>query len=388
MKANSSGLRVLLLSTFVSNIGSYLVIPVMGISLVTEKHLSVSEVATIFAAMAFGKTAGSLLAGPFADRTDARFVLIIGLVCRVVAFAMLVLCNQPLELATASVLIRLGSGLYIPTAKAIITALSPPDRIGVLLARRSMFANLGIVLGPPLGIVISSTIGNDYLYWTGAGVFLGLTVLHVNIGSQRTSTSKATREYLGNVFVMFRHEQFVMLMLFSVGFNVFHALLFLVMPIYGRVHITESAPQIAYTINALIVVASQLTVSKRIFSARNDVISFAGFGLIALACYLFGAGPDKLAFFVVGVALYSLAEVVLLLRADYLASALGRKTLGAIFSAASLLEAIGSMVGNKLFGGMFNSLPYITAWYAAGMLAAVTAIGTAYVSIRTKSLLI
>jgi MFS family permease len=334
--------------------------------------------------MAAGKTIGSLLAGPFADRTDARVVLVVGLLCRVLAFILFVSCGQPILLGIASTLIRVGSGLYIPTAKAVISALSPADQTGLLLARRSTFANLGIVLGPPLGLAISATIGEAYLYWSAAAVFAALTLLHINMTGHRTSTGQATREYLANLISAIRNEQFVTLALFSIGFNFFHALFFLVMPIYGKLHVSESAPQIAYTVNALVVVASQLSIAKRLFLAREHLVSLAGFGLIALSCYVFSSGNNSLPAFVAGVVLYSLSEVLLLLKADFLASVLGRKTLGAIFSTAALMEAIGGMAGNKFFGALFTARSYPEAWLVASAVACVTAVAATYVSRRAR----
>ena len=366
---NLSTVYIILLSTLVSNVGSYLIIPLLGVFLVTERGLTTIEVGSIYANMVIAQMVGSLLGGVLADRLGAKRVLIIGLILRVVAFPMLYHTASIWVTAMACMLIWFGSGVYVPTAKAGISALSDPDNKPKWLALRSTYANVGVVAGPILGLFLVPIFGQGVLFYAAAALFLVATIFNALIPEFQTSIAQPLGKYIRTFGQIMLVPGAWMLVFIVFGFNLFHALFGLIMPIFGKEHVSTSAPQITYMLNAAVVVTLQITLAKRIQLMRNDVsLSFA-FTAIAFACVLMVFSPENIWIFTLAVCIYSIAEVFLLLKVDFITSNVGSNALGATFAMSSMLGAFGGAIGNQGFGALYAFFTSATFWCLA---AAIT----------------
>jgi MFS family permease len=95
---------------------------------------------------------GSLLVGPLLDRKGARLALRIGPVLYLAAALLFLGSSGPLAVGTARVLQGLGIALILPAAYAVIPNLFSPRVRGTALGAFGVFPNLGLAIGPPLGL--------------------------------------------------------------------------------------------------------------------------------------------------------------------------------------------------------------------------------------------
>lgn len=368
-KSNLGTVYIVLLSTLVSNVGSYLVIPILGVFLVTERGLTTIEVGGIYANMVIAQTIGSLFGGVLADRLGAKRVLLLGLLLRVIAFPMLYHATSLWVTGAACMLVWFGSGVYVPTAKAGISALSDPDNKPKWLALRSTYANVGVVTGPLLGLFFAPLFGQGVLFYSAAVLFLVAAICNAAIPEFQTSIAQPLGRYIRTFHDIVRVPGAWMLVFIVFGFNSCHALFGLIMPIFGKEHVASSAPQITYVVNAVVVVTLQLTMATRIQLMRNGVILSSGFLAIALAGILMSFSSQGIWLFGLAVSVYSVAEVMLLLKVDFIASNVGHNVLGATFAMSSMLGAFGGAVGNQGFGALYDILAPDSFWLWAAAIA-------------------
>ncbi|VVE58896.1 Multidrug resistance protein MdtH [Pandoraea horticolens] len=369
-KDNLGTVYIILLSTLVSNVGSYLVIPILGVFLVTERGLSTVEVGGIYANMVIAQTVGSLFGGVLADRLGAKRILLLGLLLRVIAFPLLFHAQAIWTTAAACMLIWFGSGVYVPTAKAGISALSDPANKPKWLALRSTYANVGVVTGPLLGLFFAPIFGQAVLFYAAAALFLLAAICNALIPEFQTSIAQPLGRYIRTFRDILRMPGAWMLVFIVFGFNACHALFGLVMPIFGKLHVAPSAPQITYIVNAIVVVTLQLTVATRIQLMRNGASLPVGFMTISLAAVLMSFSTQGVWLFGVAVGIYSIAEVLLLLKVDYIASNVGHNVLGATFAMSSMLGALGGAIGNQGFGALYEMFDPGKFWLWSALLAA------------------
>lgn len=361
--------RVILLSTLVSNIGSYLIIPILGVFLVHERGLSTIAVGTIFANMIITQTVGSLFGGILADRAGANRVLVIGLAIRVVAFPLLIYVDDFFGITLACMLIWLGSGIYVPTAKASLSALCDTESKPRLLALRSTFANIGVVVGPLIGLGLTKIIGRDGLFYFSSLLFLVAAISNAFLPKFSTAASQTFEEYFRGFRVQLGRKTMWLMIYVALAFNMCHALFGLVMPIYGQQIVGEIAPQLTYTVNAIVVILLQITLATHIQLFRSDLSITLSFLLVCAACLLMSLSPSNMMIFSLAVVLYSTAEVILLLKIDFLASNIGRNMLGATFALSAIVAAVGGAVGNQGLGALYALVTHQAFWYISAVLA-------------------
>jgi MFS family permease len=129
-----------------------------ALPLYLNRHLgySVQAVGVMVALTAIAQIVATLGSGPVIDRLGARFGLRVGIACYLLAATLLIASSAYLPIAAARILQGIGLSLVLPSVFSIVPAFVPKGRQGTAIGLVGAFNNLGLAIGPPLGIALLS----------------------------------------------------------------------------------------------------------------------------------------------------------------------------------------------------------------------------------------
>ena len=160
---------VLMVGTFVNTVGSFLM---LFLTLyLTQKGISPYYAGIALGAWGVGRIVGAFVGGAIADRIGYRSTMALSMLTTAAFIVGLIAAaNQRsplLVVATSLVAASLG-GVWRPSAQALITELTPRERLVMVTAIYRLAFNAGMLISPVLGAVLSR-VSWDLLFWVEAG---------------------------------------------------------------------------------------------------------------------------------------------------------------------------------------------------------------------------
>lgn len=161
-RQTSAAVRALLAGVFVNRLAGFL--QIFLVLFITERGYSSGQAGMALGLYGAGAVLGTFAGGWLNDRFNARTVTLISMAgSALLLVSILYLPAYPL-LAAASLLVGAVSQLYRPAAQALITDLTPPERLVMVTAMYRLCLNLGTTAAPLLGVALAS-VSYDLLFW-------------------------------------------------------------------------------------------------------------------------------------------------------------------------------------------------------------------------------
>lgn len=131
-----------------------------------------------------------VVAGRLGDLYGQKAVYLGGLAVFTVASAACGLAGNPTEIIVARIVQGVGAALLTPQFLAILTNIVPPERRGTVFGFLGVYAGLAVAIGPPLGGLITATLGWRWVFFINvpigvAAIVSGLIVVPALRGDQR-----------------------------------------------------------------------------------------------------------------------------------------------------------------------------------------------------------
>jgi DHA1 family tetracycline resistance protein-like MFS transporter len=171
MKLNrNSALLVLFITIFVDLLGFGIVIPILPnyVKEIGASNWMVGVVTAVYSLMQFLFTP---IWGSLSDRIGRRPVIIISIVITIFSSLMFSQATGLFVLIISRVLGGIGSG-NISAAQAYISDITPPEKRAQSMGLIGAAFGLGFIFGPPVGGIIKSTYGIEYVGYLTA--FIGV----------------------------------------------------------------------------------------------------------------------------------------------------------------------------------------------------------------------
>lgn len=160
---------VLLVGTFVNTVGSFMM---LFLTLyLTQKGISPYYAGTALGAWGVGRIVGAFIGGVIADRIGYRATMALSMLTSAAFIvALIAAANQrsPWLVIAASLVAASVGGIWRPPAQAMLTELTPRDRLVTVTAIYRLAFNAGMLISPVLGALLSR-ISWDLLFWIEAG---------------------------------------------------------------------------------------------------------------------------------------------------------------------------------------------------------------------------
>ncbi len=378
--------KALLAGVFVNKLGAFL--QVFLVLFLTSRGFSSVQAGLALGAYGAGAVVGVIVGGALTDRLGARRATLLSMGgTALFVVAVLYVYNYPLLLGAVALVAAIGQ-VYRPASAALLSALTPKERQVMIFAIYRLALNLGTTAAPLIGAALLA-VSYNLLFWGEAIAALGFAVIALvalpdrSVGGRqeveapsegRTSprasprTSPSGRSGYLAVVADRRFSLFLVAMMVNATVYVQYLA---ALPLAMKAHGLSTAWYGAMVaLNGLIVITCELAVTNVVqrWPARRVVL--AGFTLLGggLAVY---ALPGGAAVFVVGTAVWSLAEIVagptiFAYPAQAGPEALRGRYIGAAQAMFGLGSAIGPVVGVAAWKWIGGSV-----WVACGLACVV-----------------
>lgn len=150
-EARRRGLFILLVATFLTWGGFFVVVPLIAVHYVDGLGWAASSVGLVLAVRQFTQQGSTAFSGALADRLGAKGLICAGMFVRAIGFAIMAKADSFGILMLSAVVAALGGGLFeSPKAAAIATLTDESNR-------RRFYSLAGVVAG--LGVAIGTQVG-------------------------------------------------------------------------------------------------------------------------------------------------------------------------------------------------------------------------------------
>ncbi|MFD9468255.1 MFS transporter [Streptomyces goshikiensis] len=365
--------RLLLVAVLLTGLTTFMFLPLLAIEL-TAQGIPAGRTGFLVGLLAFSSQAFSLLSGLLVDRLGPRRVMAAGFLLRIAGYVLLGLggAGRPAPLVAGIVAVGVGGSMLGLSTKTLLVSQEGSDP-RTMLALRSTFVNIGVVVGPALGALVYP-LGFRYIL---AACVLSHLVLGIGLVSGRTAAAvpgrtaaKATGPGAapdaapdsagggpGDVTRRTLLRHWAPLAALGVAYWAIYSQLNVLLPIAAN-ELTGStaAISVVFTANGLLVVLFQYTLLSRVLR-RATARTLLALGFLAFACayavLIPLAGWYSLLAFVLPV---TLAEMLIGPSLDEQAvNAAALRRTGLALGTMSAAGALGSLLGSSLGGQLLQA---------------------------------
>ncbi|WP_327001621.1 MFS transporter [Dactylosporangium sp. NBC_01737] len=374
---------VLLVGTLVNTVGSFLM---LFLTLyLTQKGFSPFHAGLALGAWGAGRIAGAFVGGTIADRVGYRFAMALSMFSTAALITALIGAanlGNPWLVVLAALAAALLNGVWRPPAQAMITEATPPGHLVMVMAFWRLAFNLGVLVAPLLGALLSR-VSWDLLFWVEAGSsalfgVLALTALPAVAAPASTPAAPSAPAPPTGYGRVLRDGAFV-LFLFALLVN---GIVYIQGPATLPLHLNGLGyrPEVfgaLVSLNALVVICLEVPVTRLTQRMRPRTAVAAGMALTGIGLSLWSVELG-IAGLVVATLVWTMGEVVASpsmfaypgqvapphLRARYIAASTVANQIG---------YSVGPVLGTALWAGVGGAVFWICGALAAVAVLAVLA---------------
>ncbi|ADU52119.1 major facilitator superfamily MFS_1 [Thermaerobacter marianensis DSM 12885] len=374
------GFFVLLLTMFLTVAGFGIVLPVLPY-FARELGASSLEMGLMVSLYALAQFLFAPVWGSLSDRIGRKPVLILGMTGFGLSFTAMAFVHSVALLILVRFLGGMLSASTFPAAQALVADLTPPERRGSALAMMGGSSNLGFVMGPLLGVPITSLgYGFPGLALTGGVAILLTAALATAVlpapapraasGGRRPPLAEALRLAVASPEAPC---YWLVLVAALAGSSVFSMLGYYLM---DRMGAPESANQLAFSVMGIASAIIQFTTVGWAMGRWGETKVAGGGFLAGSAAFMLLLAAGQVWQACAAVAVWGIALALIRPPLTTLVSRRTRLGQGVALGIQASFESMGRMVGPLLAGSLFGLHPQLPYAVVAGLLLVALVWGT------------
>lgn len=335
----------------IARIATSMSMPFLALYLAAHTDMGPGGIGFIVGAGALAATFGGFLGGALSDKYSRRLVMFTSLFAWCGVFIGFALTDNPLVLLLLSLMNGLCRSWFEPVSQVLMADLTEPDRRMKVFSMRYLMANVGVAIGPVLGVWLGLGNGGLAFIITGAIYFvyavtlyammIGFGIKDIEGGKQ---ARKATIADAGRVILGDRALQMFLLGGIVVGIG-YSQLFGNMAPHLDRVF-GHGDRMFGYllTINAITVIALQLPLGW--LANKRPPLLAIHIGNLFFALGLAGIGyADTFALQIVAMILFTVGEILNYPAATMLLDKLAPEQLRGAYYGAQTFTNLGQFIG-------------------------------------------
>ena len=301
--------KALLAGVFVNRLAGFL--QIFLVLFLTHRGFSAERAGFALGLYGAGAVVGTFAGGALSDRVSTRTTTLISMAGSAALIVSIVYLPSYYMVLGAVLLVSAVGQLYRPAAQALITELTPPDRLVMVTAMYRLSLNLGTTAAPLLGVALVS-VSYDLLFWGEAiaALLFGLIALRVFPPRPPAVAEAAATASSTGYRAVLADRRFLLFLLGFLLFCLVYSQYTAALPLaVVRAGLSVWWYGTAVTVNALIVVTCEVWATRYVQNWPPRRALTGGFVLLAAgyACYSIHMVPALL---LLGTLTWTLAEVV------------------------------------------------------------------------------
>jgi len=351
-------LWVIIIGLWMIAMGTYLVVPFFTIYLRETIGLTTLQVGMALTAKLWASYGLTMVGGALADRYGARMTMVIGLLIRAVSYMGIATAHSAFTVIAWSVLMGIGGALFNPASKAAMAALATNQDRVKLFSMRNTANNLGVSLGPMLGL--AALFSNPQtVFYIAALSYIGFAMLTLfMVGQLPGEHATKARPFNWRLVTWIAFDVRMLYLEAIIAFFMFlYVQMELTMPLYANSQFGQWAVSALFTVNAITVVCLQVPLST-FLSRRYPASVSVAMGLVGMALGLLLVGlSNGVVLFLFAVFLFTMGEVIIDPRVDAETSDMVPPgTVGTALGILGAMNAVGGTLGNMVGGPVYSRM--------------------------------
>lgn len=363
-------LQLLMVNELVTSVSFYMLYPYLAVYFTRDLGMATAVVGLVLGIRALSQQGLTIFGGTLADRLGCKPVIVTGLLLRTVGFGLFAFVSSFPGVLVAAILSGVAGALFSPAARAYIATAGAEGRTAAF-ALQNVFGRVGMLLGPPLGVVLLM-FDFPVMAIAAAAMFLGLTLLQLAFLPARSGAGAETMSVLGAWRDVFTNRPFILFSLAMLGSLTLFNQFYLGLPLeVTRVSGSPAGAGMLFTLSGVLTVVTQMPLirfcQQRWSTSRSLAIGLVAMGLAFIPPMLTqGALPIETPWSALSLALNLLPVTVsgTLLTigltitnpfSNNLIPVLGRERfVGTYFGVYSMISGIATTATNTLFGAALD----------------------------------
>ncbi|WP_276354399.1 MDR family MFS transporter [Cohnella caldifontis] len=354
----------ILIGTFLSRAGFFMVIPFLGIYLGKVKGIDPGTIGAILGVSFLVGTASSFFGGALSDRVGRYPVMVVSMVLWSLTFVGFAFARSTWVFFLLSALNGLFRNVFEPSARALLTDVVPAERRSDVFGARYFAINVGGAAGPILGLKLGAGASSSLVpFLIGAGIFaayaLGIVAMMLKYKEKPHETAEA-----GVAAVSFRQMAQIVFtdkvfLCFLLG-NLFAA------GAYSHLDSTLSQYighdrvdfySFLFFVNSLSVLVFQYPLGR--LMKRVTALQSLKIGCLLFGLGLFGFGIfEHIALLAASMAVFTIGEILCFVVGDVLIGEIAPERLRGAYYGASGFAFIGQSVMSWVGGYLLHLLGF------------------------------
>ncbi|MCJ0892561.1 MFS transporter [Rhodococcus sp. ARC_M5] len=369
--------RLFVLTQMTFNIGFFMVLPYLSVHLTSDLGLGAALVGVVLGIRTFSQQGLFFVGGTLADRWGIKPVVLVGCVLRVAGFVGLAFADSLAAVLIATVMVGFAAALFSPAVEsAVAIEAGKSERDGgatrvETFALLSVCSQIGSFTGPLVGSLLL-LVDFRIACLVAAGIFVLVIAAHIR-WLPRERGEHRDDPWLSGWTDVVRNRTFV---LFAVAMSaqlVAYNQLYLLLPLeVERAWGSQTVLGWFFAISAVLVVTTQLPITRRVGGISPRVTLPVGFAVMAASFVLVAVfsplelnglvGLIPAALFVL---LLALGQMIAMPQArDLVPRMAAERRLGSYYGFMASLGGIGVLIGSTALGVVIDASPD-AGWGAA-----------------------
>lgn len=370
------------LIVFIDRLGGFMLYPFFALYLTQKFDIGMSTVGILFAIFSVTGMAGSALGGALTDRMGRRTVIIASLILSSLSALGMGFAPSMSIFIIVVVVVGTLSSIGHPAHEAVVADLLPPEKRAEGYGIIRVVFNLAVIIAPPIaGLLIAHSYLTLFIVDAVISLISAAIVILALPETKPQAHPHAKPETMKQTFAgygrVFRDIPFVAF----IGVTVMMTLVYMNMNSTLGVYLRDqhSLPELNYgallSINAIIVVALQFWVTRRLERFKPMLMMAAGSILYAIGFAMYGF-VTGFALFVTAMVIITIGEMVVApFQQSIVASFAPEQMRGRYMAVSGLTWSIAFTVGPYFAGLILDSANPDMLWILCGLIGLLATIG-------------
>jgi MFS family permease len=283
-RASPRAFRVLMASALIENVAFGIIVPYLAIYMVGTLHISKPLTGVALAGYTLSGIPGTIIGGMLTDKIGRRYVLLASLGLMSLTMLMYFFAVDFVTLFIIVLADSFVGSLYMPAANAMIADVIPKEGRPKAYSTLRIAWNIGMFLGPALGIFIVTAFSVRELFIFGSVILVAAFALNIAyIPETKPKDAEEQEVTFVKFFQVSRNRTFLMLcaMTAVMWFSFSQWMGVLLIYATSNLGLSISSASLMFMINGGMVVTLQLWVTSKMIKFRRSLILMAGQLIVA-----------------------------------------------------------------------------------------------------------